>query len=97
MNTENFKSIHEAIFDRTAATIKILNVVQDLLNADQPVVFESVPQYNSNTGVVYLFIETLNITICADEFNEPCIEIHDKINDEFVEMTVKEYCVWKGL
>lgn len=85
-------------FNRTAASIKILNKVQELRNADQCVDFEGVPQYNSFSGVVYLFIDSLNIALTADEFGSPVeVQVYKHDDDDVMEMTFREYCVWKGL
>lgn len=85
-------------FNRMAATIKIFNAVQDLRNADQVVVFDTEPQYNQFSGVVYLFIESLNIALTADEFGNPVeVQVYKHDDDDTMEMTFREYCVWKGL
>lgn len=81
-------------FMQTQATIKILQVVQELRRADQlAYVNESdTIEYNEFNGVCYLFLNDTNIAICCDEFGGGAyIEVYNEENNHFDELTVEEY------
>ena len=65
-------------YSQTRASIKILEALQKIRTESifgEFVVYPNSIGYNKNTGVCFLFIQDLNITICADEFgNDAYIE-----------------------
>lgn len=78
-------------YNQTAATIKILNVLQDLRMKNlAAIVDDNQVEYNGYSGVCYLYIEVLNICICADEFNNDAYIITYE-EDAEVELSLKEY------
>ena len=81
-------------FMQTQATIKILQVVQELRKADALTEIDSsdTVEYNKFSGVCYLFLNFTNIAICCDEFGGGAyIEVYNEENDDFDELTVEEY------